>query len=70
MPNIGSLELLFICAIVIVLIFIGAMISGVALKRQTRGTQLSGTPLEILKARYARGEITQAQFEQMKRNLL
>ncbi len=27
-------------------------------------------PLEILKARYARGEITREEFEQMKRDLL
>jgi putative membrane protein len=32
-------------------------------------TQNSGTPLEILKARYARGEISRAEYEQMRRDL-
>lgn len=31
--------------------------------------QSSQTPLEILKARYARGEITHAECEQMRRDL-
>ena len=29
----------------------------------------SGTPLDILKSRYARGEITKDEFDEMKRNL-
>jgi len=41
----------------------------------SRGTRTStpsdpdGSPLEILKRRYAKGEITKEQFEQMKRDL-
>jgi uncharacterized membrane protein len=44
---------------------------GVSLGAQlARGQRhVADTPLDILKARYARGEITQQQFEEMKRNL-
>ncbi len=36
---------------------------------QTRPAQTSQTPLEILKARYARGEITREQYELMKQDI-
>ena len=36
---------------------------------QTRPTQNSQTPLEILNARYARGEIGREEYEQMRRDL-
>ncbi len=36
---------------------------------QTGPTQNSETPLEILKARYARGEIGREEYEQMRRDL-
>ncbi len=36
---------------------------------QTVGAVQDQTPLDILKARYARGEITKEQFEEMKRGL-
>ena len=36
---------------------------------QTRPAQTSQTPLEILKARYARGEITAEAYDQMRRDL-
>ena len=36
---------------------------------QTRPAQTSQTPLEILKARYARGEITPEAYDQMRRDL-
>ena len=32
-------------------------------------TQTKQTPLELLKARYARGEISREQYEQMRRDL-
>jgi putative membrane protein len=35
-----------------------------------RGSGDSGAALEILKKRYARGEITQEEYEQMKKTLL
>jgi putative membrane protein len=34
-----------------------------------RGKQTEEAPLDILKRRYAKGEISQAEFEQAKRNL-
>ena len=37
---------------------------------QTVPAQTSQTPLEILKARYAGGEINLAEYEQMRRDLL
>jgi len=36
---------------------------------QTRPAESSQTPLEILKARYARGKITSEAYEQMRRGL-
>ena len=36
---------------------------------QTRQTQTSQTPLETLKARYVRGEITREEYEQIRRDL-
>ena len=36
---------------------------------QTRPPQTSQTPLEILNARYARGEIGREEYEQMRRDL-
>ena len=36
---------------------------------QTGSAQTSQTPLEILKARYARGEISREEYDQMRRNL-
>jgi uncharacterized membrane protein len=36
---------------------------------QTSSAQTSQTPLEILKARYARGEITREQYQQMLQDL-
>lgn len=36
---------------------------------QTGPAQASQTPLELLKERYARGEISRAEFDQMRRDL-
>ncbi len=36
---------------------------------QTRPAQNSQTPLEILKARYVRGEITREEYEQVRQDL-
>ena len=36
---------------------------------QTGRSQNSETPLEILKARYARGEISREEYEQLRRDL-
>ena len=36
---------------------------------QTKSSQTSQAPLELLKARYARGEISREQYDQMRRDL-
>ena len=36
---------------------------------QTKSRQNSESPMEILRKRYAKGEITKEQFEEMKRNI-
>ncbi len=36
---------------------------------QTRPAQTSQTPVEMLKARYVRGEITREEYEQVRRDL-
>jgi putative membrane protein len=36
---------------------------------QTRPDQTSQTPLELLKARYARGEVSREEYEQMRRDV-
>jgi putative membrane protein len=55
--------------IVIIFVIIWAVIK-IANTSQNRKTDSSGeTPLDILKKRYARGEITKEQYEQMKKDL-
>ena len=57
------------------LVFWGLVIAGLALfvrwlVQQGRGTPPGvETPIEILKKRYARGEISQEEYERMKRDL-
>lgn len=55
-------------------VFMALVIGGTALLviwgvRQTGPQSGGNTPLDILKSRYARGEITREQFEQMRRDL-
>lgn len=56
-----------------VLVIGGAVWLVVTLARESQGssaTPISGqTPSAVLQARYARGEITKEQFEQMRRNI-
>ncbi len=54
------------------LILLGAVVVYLLLKKQgeSRPAELSrDTPLEILKRRYAKGEITKEQFDEMKKDL-
>ncbi len=54
------------------LLLLGVVVVYVLLKRQgeSRPVEVSReTPLEILKRRYAKGEITREQFEEMKKDL-
>ncbi len=59
--------------IIPILIIGGIVWLVVTLVRGSQGPSLitshRETPLDILKARYARGEITKEQFEEMKRDL-
>jgi uncharacterized membrane protein len=69
--NLGITELVYVFGIIVLLVLVTAMIAGVGLRLSRRLPQSkpAESSLEILKARYARGEISSAQFEQMKRNL-
>jgi putative membrane protein len=58
------------------LIFIAVIAGGIAYAlgwrpqfNQTGPTQTSQTPFEILKTRYARGEITREDYEQLRQDL-
>ena len=58
--------------LVIPLLVIGAIAYALGWRpqsNQTRPAQTSQTPLEILKARYVRGEISREEYEQMRREL-
>ena len=58
--------------LIVPLLLIGAVASALGWRPQFNGTgstQTSQTPPEILKARYARGEISREEFEQMRRDL-
>lgn len=69
--NLGIPELVIVCSIVGLMLLFGAMVSGIGLRflrRQENATETQ-TPLDILKMRYARGEITREQYEQLKQDL-
>lgn len=54
------------------LLLIGVVANALGLRpqfNQTNPAQTSQTPVEILKARYAEGEISRAEYEQIRRNL-
>lgn len=54
------------------LLLIGAIVFALSSRLQTNQTgraQTSQTPVDILKARYAGGEITREAYEQMRRDL-
>lgn len=69
--NLGIPELVIVCSIVGLMLLFGAMVSGIGLRflRRQENTTETQTPLDILKMRYARGEITPEQYEQMKQDL-
>lgn len=54
------------------LLFVIALVIGIlyALKGHGRPFQQPNEPLEVAKSRYAKGEITKEQFEQLKKDLL
>lgn len=56
----------------ILLVVVGAIIYGLGWRpqfSQNKPAQTSQTPLEILKARYAGGEISRKEYDQMRRDL-
>lgn len=53
---------------IIFLILVGAVLYVVISSQKGRSAQ-NESPLDILKKRYARGEITKEEFDKMKRNL-
>ncbi len=63
---------LFIVVALLLLFIAGLVVSVVLLVRffRTRGDEAPATPaLEALKLRYAKGELTREQFEQMRRDI-
>ncbi len=57
---------------IFMIIFIGLVVWGVFWLLKARGTgetRKTETPLEVLKKRYASGEITKEEFDQMKKDL-
>ncbi len=52
------------------MVIIGLIIWGIAVFSRREGSAGKGNPLEIARERYARGEISKEEFEQLKKNLL
>ncbi len=63
---VGGLAWLFWIALVVGLIF---FIKWVGQQNKARETKAGETPLDVLKMRYAKGEIEKEEFEQKKRDL-
>jgi len=72
MFGMGMFGFLFWIAVIALVIWGVAQITQSNRRQDTPGNQQldSEAPLEILKKRYARGEITKEQYEEMKRDLL
>ena len=76
MVGLGIPELLIIClvSLIALIVIAGIGLVGLGLLRRSNTAVTTGaapreTPLDILKGRYARGELTQDQFEQMRKDL-
>lgn len=61
----GVVNLLFWLAIILLAVWMGR-----SLISQRKGDSSAPSPLEILKHRYAAGEISREEFERMKREIL
>ena len=58
--------------LILVLVIVGGIAYALGWRpqfNQTRPTQTNQTPVDILKARYAGGEITREEYEQLRRDL-
>ncbi|OHE23319.1 MAG: hypothetical protein A3J94_01335 [Syntrophus sp. RIFOXYC2_FULL_54_9] len=54
----------------LIVILIAALVYWLAMEAKSKTKGMSGeTPLDILKKRYAKGEITRDEFEKMKKDL-
>jgi putative membrane protein len=61
----GAFMALFWIAVIIAIVYVVK-----ALNRTSTGSQVAGdTPLDIVKKRYAKGEITKEEFDRMKEDL-
>lgn len=70
--NLGVGEILIIFFLIVMLVLITAMIGGAGLtiaRRVSRANEKGQAPLDVIKLRYARGEISKEQFDAMKREL-
>jgi putative membrane protein len=65
----GFFSLLVLVGVAVVVVWLVSGGDGLSTRRPGSGDERD-TPLEILKKRYARGEINRDQFEQMKQDLL
>jgi len=58
--------------LILVVVIVGAIAYALGWRpqfNQTGSAQTGQTPLEILEARYARGEVTREEYEQIRRDL-
>ncbi len=56
--------------IVIIVLFVWLLTQAVGRNRDSESRSREETPLEILKKRYARGEISHEEYERMKKDLM
>lgn len=54
----------------LLLIVVGIILVSAVLKGSNNTSEKNDTPIEILKKRYARGEISKEEFERMKKDLM
>ncbi len=76
MVGIGVPEIVLLCGVglVALVVMVGVAVLVLWLSRRgnttvTMSAKPQETPLDILKARYARGELTKEQFDQMRQDL-
>ncbi len=76
MQSIGIPELIVIVVNLLTVLVVLGIILGLAawvvlaLARRGQGQVAGQTPLDILRMRYAKGELTKEQFESMKRDII
>lgn len=70
--NLGVGEILVIFFVIVLVALITAMLAGAGItvaKRVGSAESKNLSPLDVIKLRYARGEISREQFEALKRDL-